>query len=83
MDTFKILVAVPKSMLTEIDEMCKFESRTRSDFIREASRRMLANHQRQKALNIQSCEPPKIVALRQSPDVMTFPEPVYSGPINF
>lgn len=41
----KVLVAMPDTMLTEIDRIAQIEHRTRSDLIREAMRRYSQNFQ--------------------------------------
>lgn len=53
----KTLTAFPKAMLSQIDELAQIEHRTRSDLIREALRRYLANAKSQYAyVPTQSCE---------------------------
>lgn len=50
----KVLVAISKSLLNEVDEVAKAEYRTRSDLIREAMRRYIGNfaqHSRLKLVN--------------------------------
>ena len=43
MSAKKVLIALPNKMLEEIDALATTELRTRSDLIREALRRYLAN----------------------------------------
>ncbi|MCA9819152.1 MAG: CopG family transcriptional regulator [Cyanobacteria bacterium HKST-UBA01] len=43
MSAKKVLIALPNKMLEEIDALATTEHRTRSDLIREALRRYLAN----------------------------------------
>ena len=42
----KVLIALPPTLLTQVDFMANAESRTRSDLIREAIRRYLENFKR-------------------------------------
>lgn len=57
-NNFKVLVAMPKTMLAEIDAVAKDEYRTRSDLMREALRRYIDGHKRK-------------IAMRSVPHAMT------------
>lgn len=44
--TKKVLIGLPSRLLANVDLMAKYESRTRSDLIREAIRRYYENYRR-------------------------------------
>ena len=54
----KVLIALPPSMLEQVDFVAKVEHRTRSDLIREALRRYLDNFKRTQGatMNVTSIE---------------------------
>ena len=60
----KVLVAIPPTMLEEIDYVSKTEHRSRSDLIREALRRYLENFRKKEAT-----WPPRELDLDSVPDL--------------
>ena len=65
----KVLIALPPSMLEQIDFIADCEHRTRSDLIRESLRRYLDNFKR----NVQT-------AARSAQDVVLEPNPPLNQP---
>lgn len=58
-DRRKILVALPKGMLEQVDVVAHLEHRTRSDLIREALRRYIEDFRRNNNTTIQFPQRPQ------------------------